>query len=448
MWGAAYHNHYQEGNVAESQQEKSPETRSNPEAVRQNEIMPSPASEKGRLVKLWGNIKKLAWLTTIIAVIAGIAEIASLYVNLIETDLAQTREAEVRMTEDALALAVSEEATQDAAANATVAAALQAQLDLQRVVATEQGIGIDLEEANAYQATGTVLRRELEAARATLELTPQEVAAIAISASTSTPAPTETSAPKPTDNATPVFTPTPTLSATPTPIEAPETAAESCIATEYFLGEASNRDEIFPIVPGGLFAGTITESNDVQSFRYEATTDALVVFRVDPDLGFNPRLDVFDEFNNLVESRNSVGDGRIESVLLIPQANSTFTFVVSGVSGDMGRYEVSLTTNDTLAPIAPDESCSGQILVEGRFDEYRFQAIADENITIRAEPSDGFNLYLTVLDEFRNVLADRNSVGNGKEEIITFTPRFDGTFIIVVSGVSSLGTYEVRLAKE
>ena len=224
-----------------------------------------------------GRFARIVAVIFFIAALAEIVGIYSLYVDLQESKIEQTRIASEQATGDARAEIVFAQATQDIQANGTIIAVLQQQQALQIKVATEQASGIDAEEARMLRATATALKTNLDAAFATLDRTMQEIPPVNISESTptpsNTPTPTDIPTPRntstatpthtPSSTSTPTHTPTPTITPTPTPTPTVPPEPGTVLFSDDF--ETGFDKDIWEVISGDPFVvgGRLTSNGEM-----------------------------------------------------------------------------------------------------------------------------------------------------------------------------------------
>lgn len=144
------------------------------------------------------NTKKKLSLKSIVGLVgflASLATLLALYFQIQELKESQLDQG-FQLTRQAIALEEERaKATQDTEANATIIYVLDQSLIIQKTIEANTN-GVSPVEVNLIQATATALQQELNSARATLELPPQEIIEFDFVTPT-TPLPSPSSSPLP-----------------------------------------------------------------------------------------------------------------------------------------------------------------------------------------------------------------------------------------------------------
>ncbi|MGB3404601.1 MAG: trypsin-like peptidase domain-containing protein [Microcoleaceae cyanobacterium] len=213
------------------------------------------------------------------------------------------------------------------------------------------------------------------------------------------------------------------------------------------LGNLDNKDNILP-VDNSFYDIYAFEGTAGQQVTIEMTSDEIDSYLILLDA----------DGSELAQDDDSGGEKNAKISITLP-TDGTYTFLANSYeAGQSGTYQLKLaTTIPTLPSLLP----SGQSLIDesgileetdailpsdnSLYDEYKFEGVAGQSVTIRLESSD-FNPYVALLDTQGQLLAENDDVTpTDTNAVITITLPTAGQYRVVVNAYKPTGRGEYRL---
>jgi hypothetical protein len=168
-------------------------------------------------------------------------------------------------------------------------------------------------------------------------------------------------------------------------------------------------------------------------YRFMAGIDSAIKATVTPLDGLDVVLEVYNFATDekLLEVDNSFG---VETLTFQPPALDLYALEVSGYNGQEGRYEISLTASpDVLLELFSESTLYGW-LDDTEEAEYVLDLRQGDQIVISAEPEEGFDLVLDLLDADDRQLASVDDGNRGELETLIYTISADDVYFVRVRG--------------
>jgi serine protease Do len=213
------------------------------------------------------------------------------------------------------------------------------------------------------------------------------------------------------------------------------------------LGNLDNKDNILPV-----------DNSFYDIYAFEGTAGQQVTIEMTSDEIDSYLILLNADGSELAQDDDSGGDKNAKITITLP-TDGTYTFLANSYeAGQSGNYQLTLAT---AIPTLPSLLPSGQTLIEesgileetdailpsdnSLYDEYKFEGVAGQSVTIRLESED-FNPYVALLDANGQLLAENDDVTpTDTNAVITITLPTAGQYRVVVNAYKPTGRGEYRL---